>query len=86
MSDTEEPTKQSPATEATGSKQAESTESTESTMPADDLREKFRQALDRKQGKGAAGTGEAGGDATAKASARTSNSKVQREFRRKSGG
>lgn len=83
MSDTEEPTKQSPATEATGSKQAESTES---TTPADDLREKFRQALDRKQGKGAAGTGEAGGDATAKASARTSNSKVQREFRRKSGG
>ena len=78
MSETEKPTEQSPATEA-------STQSTQST-PADDLREKFRQALDKKQGKGAAGTGEAGGDATAKASARTSNSKVQREFRRKSGG
>ena len=84
MSDTQEPTKQSPATEATeSSKQAESSKA---STPADELRDKFRAALDKKQGKGAAGTGEAGGDATAKASARTSNSKVQREFRRKSGG
>ena len=84
MSDTQEPTKQSPATDATeSSKQAEQSKQ---SKPADDLRDKFRAALDKKQGKGAAGTGEAAGDATAKASARTSNSKVQREFRRKSGG
>ena len=56
---------------------------------ADDLRDKFRAALERKQGKGtdgAGGSGAGGGDPTAKASARTSNSKRQREFRRKSGG
>jgi Family of unknown function (DUF5302) len=56
------------------------------TDGADDLRDRFRQALDRKQGKGAVGAGGAAGEATAKASARTSNSKRQREFRRKSGG
>jgi hypothetical protein len=55
----------------------------------DDLRDKFRAALDRKHGRGpdgAAGSGAAGGDPNSKASARTSNSKRQREFRRKSGG
>ena len=54
----------------------------------DDLREKFRAALDRKHGKdaGVAGDGTAGAESGGKASARTSNSKRQREFRRKSGG
>jgi hypothetical protein len=52
----------------------------------DDLRDKFRAALDRKQGKGAAGAGDDHASGTSKASARTSNSKTQREFRRKSGG
>jgi hypothetical protein len=55
---------------------------------SDDLREKFRAALDRKQGNGAAGAADAAGSSGSgsKASARTSNSKRQREFRRKSGG
>jgi Family of unknown function (DUF5302) len=54
----------------------------------DDLREKFRAALDRKHGKGtdSAGDSAAGAGGGSKASARTSNSKRQREFRRKSGG
>ncbi len=53
----------------------------------DDLRDKFRAALDRKHGKGGIGSDDhAGGSPESKASARTSNSKRQREFRRKSGG
>ena len=58
------------------------------TDPAtDDLREKFRAALDRKLGKGSgAATDTATGSGGSKASARTSNTKHQREFRRKSGG
>jgi Family of unknown function (DUF5302) len=54
----------------------------------DDLREKFRAALDRKHGKGGTGSDDHSGNGSpeSKASARTSNSKRQREFRRKSGG
>jgi hypothetical protein len=51
----------------------------------DELHERFRAALDRKNGRhqsGAAGGAEAGG----KASASTANTKRHREFRRKSGG
>ena len=68
-------------------KQPDSADAPPST--GDELRDKFRAALDRKHGRGpdgAAGAGAAGGDPTSKASARTSNSKRQREFRRKSGG
>jgi|GEM_PF-5653122 len=56
--------------------------------PADDLRDKFRAALDRKHDKDSGGgaDGGAAGGTGGKASARTSNSKRQREFRRKSGG
>jgi Family of unknown function (DUF5302) len=55
------------------------------TEPADSIREQFRLALERKHGQhhGASASG-LGPDA--KASASTSNSKRQREFRRKSGG
>jgi hypothetical protein len=55
---------------------------------SEDLREKFRAALDRKQGKEAGGAADAAGasGSGSKASARTANSKRQREFRRKSGG
>jgi hypothetical protein len=60
--------------------------SEEQSKASDELREKFRAALERKQGKGAVGAAGEAGEATAKASARTSNSKRQREFRRKSGG
>ena len=61
---------------------------TSEPAPADDLRDKFRAALDRKHDKdaGGAGDGTAAAGAGGKASARTSNSKRQREFRRKSGG
>jgi Family of unknown function (DUF5302) len=54
----------------------------------DDLREKFRAALDRKHGRGTDSAGDAASGASggSKASARTSNSKRHREFRRKSGG
>jgi Family of unknown function (DUF5302) len=55
------------------------------TDPQADLRDKFRAALDRKHGKGAPG-GDDHASGGSKASARTSNSKTQREFRRKSGG
>ena len=60
----------------------------EAAASPDDLREKFRAALDRKHGRGAGAAGDAAGGASggSKASARTSNSKRQREFRRKSGG
>ena len=68
---------------AASSADATSPASTPST--GDDLRDKFRAALDRKHGKGGIGSDDhaAGGS---KASDRTSNSKRQREFRRKSGG
>jgi hypothetical protein len=56
------------------------------STPADDLREQFRQALERKQGRGGAAGGDDHASGGSKASARTSNSKRQREFRRKSGG
>ncbi len=62
---------------------ADATASPAST--GDDLRDRFRAALDRKHGKGGIGSDDhaSGGS---KASDRTSNSKRQREFRRKSGG
>jgi len=52
----------------------------------DELHSRFRAALDRKAGRNQAGSSAAPGDGTGKASARTANSKRQREFRRKSGG
>jgi hypothetical protein len=61
-------------------------ESPGSTPTPDELHARFRQALERKQGKKAGGASAEHGEAGAKASARTSNSKRQREFRRKSGG
>jgi hypothetical protein len=62
------------------------TESPAEGKAPDDLRDKFKAALERKHGQGGPGAGGTTGDPTAKASARTSNSKRQREFRRKSGG
>jgi hypothetical protein len=53
--------------------------------PQDDLRDKFRAALERKHDKHALG-GEDHASGGSKASDRTSSSKRQREFRRKSGG
>jgi hypothetical protein len=50
-----------------------------------DVRDKFREALERKKGSGAHGAG-ATGPAHDKASGATANSKTKREFRRKSGG
>jgi Family of unknown function (DUF5302) len=52
---------------------------------ANDVREQFRLALERKQHQHSSATA-AGASPDAKASAQTSNSKRQREFRRKSGG
>jgi len=68
-----------PADEPTGT--AASTPAAE-----DDVRAKFREALDRKNGQGAPGSGDGSGEGGSKASGATSNHKVQREFRRKSGG
>ena len=62
------------------------TESPAEGKAPDDLRDKFKAALERKHGQGGPGAAGTTGDPTAKASARTSNSKRQREFRRKSGG
>ena len=52
----------------------------------DDVRAKFREALARKNGKGAPGSGDGSAEGGNKASGATSNNKVHREFRRKSGG
>jgi hypothetical protein len=52
----------------------------------DELHERFRAALDRKAGKGRAGTAGPGSGEGGKASASTASSKHRREFRRKSGG
>jgi hypothetical protein len=49
-----------------------------------DAREQMRLALERKQNRNAGGQSHA--DGSSKASAATSNGKVSREFRRKSGG
>ena len=49
-----------------------------------DVREQMRLALERKQNKNAGGQSHA--DGSSKASTATTNAKVQREFRRKSGG
>jgi len=49
-----------------------------------DAREQMRLALERKQNRGNGGQSHA--DGSSKASAATSNAKVSREFRRKSGG
>ena len=63
----------------------DSTSQPTATEPAeDDLRLKFREALARKHGGGPGVGGSAG--AGNKASGATTNNKVQREFRRKSGG
>ncbi len=51
----------------------------------DDVRAKFREALARKNGKGGPGS-EGSAEGGNKASGATSNNKVHREFRRKSGG
>ena len=52
----------------------------------DDVRAKFREALARKNGKGGPGSADGSADGGNKASGATSNNKVHREFRRKSGG
>jgi hypothetical protein len=51
----------------------------------DDVRAKFREALERKKS-GSGGGGEAHGPTGSKASGATENHKHQRQFRRKSGG
>ena len=57
----------------------------ESEPGGDDVRRRFREALERKQGKGAAhGSGATGG--SGKTVGPSSNEKRQRQFRRKSGG
>jgi hypothetical protein len=56
------------------------------TPTPDELHARFRQALERKAGKKAASASAEHGEAGAKASSRTGNSKRHREFRRKSGG
>ncbi|HEY5031719.1 MAG TPA: DUF5302 domain-containing protein [Actinomycetes bacterium] len=61
-------------------------QSPDQSKAPDELRDKFKAALERKHGQGGPGAAGTTGDPTAKASARTSNSKRQREFRRKSGG
>ena len=60
-------------------------QSPDQSKAPDELRDKFKAALERKHGQGGPGAAGTTGDPTAKASARTSNSKRQREFRRKSG-
>jgi len=63
-------------------------EPTADAAPADgaeDMRQRYREALERKQHKAASQSG-AGADAGGKSLAATSNSKTQRVFRRKSGG
>jgi hypothetical protein len=52
----------------------------------DDIREQMRQALERKKNKGGGGGSGGSGGSGNKASEATTNAKVQREFRRKSGG
>ena len=61
-------------------------QSPDQSKAPDELRDKFKAALERKHGQGGPGAAGTTGDPAAKASARTSNSKRQREFRRKSGG
>lgn len=50
-----------------------------------DVRDKFREALERKKGNGAHGAG-TNGPGHDKASGATASDKTKREFRRKSGG
>ena len=57
---------------------------TEAAEPEDDLRRKFREALDRKNHASHASAAEA--ESTGKAVAGHTNAKTQRMFRRKSGG
>ena len=52
--------------------------------PDDDMRQRFREALDRKQGKGADGKGLV--DSTGKAVNSGENVAKQRTFRRRAGG
>jgi hypothetical protein len=58
----------------------------ESEGPSDDVRRKFREALERKQGRHADGTGGADGKDRSKAQSPHGPAKSQRTFRRKSGG
>ena len=64
----------------TEKKQSDSESATDPT----DVREQMRQALERKKAAQHGGTAHA--DGSSKASSATSSHKVQREFRRKSGG
>jgi uncharacterized phage protein gp47/JayE len=57
---------------------------TDAAEPEDDLRRKFREALDRKNHASHASAAEA--ESTGKAVAGHTNAKTQRMFRRKSGG
>jgi hypothetical protein len=72
----------SPAPEVTASTKTEVTASTE-TEPADDLRRRYLEALDRKRAGGAAAATGHGADRT---TTPTSNDKVKRTFRRRAGG
>jgi hypothetical protein len=56
----------------------------EAAKPADDVKDKFREALERKRGHAAAGDAHTEGGA--KIGAQHGPAKTQRTFRRKSGG
>ncbi|MGH8890349.1 MAG: DUF5302 domain-containing protein [Acidothermaceae bacterium] len=62
---------------------ASAAESTAVESTDDEMRRRYREALERKHG---GGPGSAGGHSGPKAAAPTSNDKTKRTFRRKSGG
>jgi hypothetical protein len=64
--------------------QPEPAQPTNDIQPADDVKNKFREALDRKRGQAAGG--DAHTDGAAKVGSQHGPAKTQRTFRRKSGG